>query len=70
MPEIDAGLVGGRQRLADEERVPILRSPGPARERPIAALARCPDQPVLLHHVDALLEPEQIRLEDAHVGED
>ena len=28
------------------------------------------DQPVLLHHEDDLLEPEQVRLQRRHIGED
>ena len=58
------------ERLADEQAVAVLGPAGPAADRAVAALAGRADEAVLLHHVDDLLEPEQVRLERGHVGED
>ena len=56
--------------LADEQRISVLRPACPAANDPVAALAGRPDESILVHHVDALLEPEQVGLESGHVGQD
>ena len=60
-----AAASGSRTSIA----LPYSGRPAQRPERFVAALARGADQPVLLERVDDLLEPEHVRLERGHVGE-
>ena len=69
-PQVDPLDVAPDERLADQQAVAVFRSTRPAPERRVAPLSRCTDQPILLHHVDDLLEPQQVGLQRCHVGQD
>ena len=58
------------QRLPHQQRVAVLRAPGPAAVRLVPALAGRAEQAVLLQRVHDLLEPDEVGLERGHVREE
>ena len=70
-PEVEAVERRARPSGARTSRLlPYSGRPAQPRIARVAPLPRRADQPVLLHHVDDFLEPEQVGLEGRHVGED
>ena len=67
--EVDAIDVRPGKGLPDEQAVAVLRPACPAADRAVVALTGRPEKAVLLHHVDDLLEAEQVGLERRHVRE-
>jgi hypothetical protein len=57
------------QWLPDQQAVAVFRPACPRAQGCVAGLPRCADQPVLLHRIDHFLEPEDVRLQGGHVGE-
>ena len=57
------------ERLPAEHGVAVLGPAGPAAAGLVAALAGGAEEAVLLDREDALLEPDEVRLERRHVGE-
>ena len=68
-PEVQPLDVADREALADEHRVAILGPSGPRSVGFVPPLPGRPDEPILLERVDDLLQPEHVRLERRHVGE-
>ena len=68
--EVDPLAFAQLERLLAQDGVAVFRPSRPAAARGVAALARRAEQPVLLDREHALLEPDEIRLERGHVGEE
>ena len=58
------------ERLASEDGVAVLGPAGPAAAAGVVPVARGAENPVLLHGEDTFLEPDQVRLERGHVGQE
>src|SRR5207237_8081297 len=68
--EIAAPALAEHKGLAAQDRVAVLRPAGPASAGRIVALPGRAEQPILPDREDALLEPDEVRLERRHVGEE
>ena len=67
--EIQALRVVAGQGFPDQQAVAVFGATRPGPDCPVVSLASCPDEPILLHRVDHLLEAQDVRVERRHVGQ-